>query len=185
MLRLQESTATGEIIQCFVNVYPISILTTCILLLLLDTFLRSLFAFCFFVHWLDGIWPQLTEQYWHVSIETGPNKKMLLSRLAGWVRSCVGGWIDGLLVIFQLCSTYTLSRCCLWTFKVLTFWNLTWKWSGWISWQLLWLKTYMVKHGGSSAGSYPADPTSPIPSHCVVIILFKSVTMHQLSWLAL
>ena len=24
----------------------------------------------------------------------------------------------------------------------------------------------MVGHGGSSAGSYLADPTSPIPSHC-------------------
>ena len=31
----------------------------------------------------------------------------------------------------------------------------------------------MVGHGGSSAGSYLADPTSPIPSHCAVIILFK------------
>ena len=28
----------------------------------------------------------------------------------------------------------------------------------------------MVGHGGSSAGSYLADPTSPIPSHCAVII---------------
>ena len=31
----------------------------------------------------------------------------------------------------------------------------------------------MVGHGGSSAGLYLADPTSPIPSHCAVIILFK------------
>ena len=43
----------------------------------------------------------------------------------------------------------------------------------------------MVEHGGSSAGSYLADPTSPIPSHCAVSILFKSVPVHQLSWLAL
>ena len=43
----------------------------------------------------------------------------------------------------------------------------------------------MVGHGGSSAGSYLADPTSPIPSHCAVIILFKCVAVHQLSWLAL
>ena len=42
----------------------------------------------------------------------------------------------------------------------------------------------MVEHGGSSAGSYLADPTSPIPSHCAVIILFKSVPVHQLSWQA-
>ena len=34
-------------------------------------------------------------------------------------------------------------------------------------------KTLMVGHRGSSAGSYLADPTSPIPSHCAVIILFK------------
>ena len=32
----------------------------------------------------------------------------------------------------------------------------------------------MVGHGGSSAGSYLADPTSPVPSHGAVIILFKS-----------
>ena len=31
----------------------------------------------------------------------------------------------------------------------------------------------MVGHGGSSASSYLADPTSPIPSLCVVIILVK------------
>ena len=43
------------------------------------------------------------------------------------------------------------------------------------------LKTLMLGHGGSSAGSYLADPTSPIPSHCAVIILFQSVPVHQLS----
>ena len=52
-------------------------------------------------------------------------------------------------------------------------------------WQLLQLKILMVVHGGTSAGSYLADPTSPIPSDCAVIILFKSVPVHQLSWLAL
>ena len=31
----------------------------------------------------------------------------------------------------------------------------------------------MLGHGGSSAGSYLADPTSPIPSHCTVIIVFQ------------
>ena len=35
----------------------------------------------------------------------------------------------------------------------------------------------MLGHGGSSAGSYLADPTSPIPSHCAVIILFQSVAV--------
>ena len=39
----------------------------------------------------------------------------------------------------------------------------------------------LLGHGGSSAGSYLADPTSPIPSHCTVIILFQSVAVHQLS----
>ena len=39
----------------------------------------------------------------------------------------------------------------------------------------------MVGHGRSCAGSYLADPTSPIPSYCAVIILFKSVPVHQLS----
>ena len=42
----------------------------------------------------------------------------------------------------------------------------------------------MLGHGGSSASSYLADPTSPIPSHCAVIILFQSVPVHQLSRLA-
>ena len=39
--------------------------------------------------------------------------------------------------------------------------------------------------GESSASSYLANLTSPIPSHCIVIILFKSVPVHQLSWLSL
>ena len=30
-------------------------------------------------------------------------------------------------------------------------------------------QTLMLGHGGSSAGSYLADPTSPIPSHCAVM----------------
>ena len=38
----------------------------------------------------------------------------------------------------------------------------------------------MVRHGGSSASLYLAGLTSPIPSHCAVIILFKSVPAHQL-----
>ena len=32
----------------------------------------------------------------------------------------------------------------------------------------------MVGHGGSSAGSYLADPTSPIPSHCVSIVVLNA-----------
>ena len=47
------------------------------------------------------------------------------------------------------------------------------------------LKPLCSGMGGSSAGSYLADPTSPIPSHCAVIILFQSVAVHQLPWLAL
>ena len=43
----------------------------------------------------------------------------------------------------------------------------------------------MVGYGGSSAGSYLADPTSPIPSYCAAIILFQKYPVHQLSWLAL
>ena len=57
-------------------------------------------------------------------------------------------------------------------------------WEG-LSWRRGLLKTLMVGHEGSSAGSYLADPTSPIPSHCAVIILFKSVPVDQLSWQAL
>ena len=48
-------------------------------------------------------------------------------------------------------------------------------------WQLLQRKTLAGGHGGSSASSYLADPKSPIPSHCAVIILFKGVPVHQLA----
>ena len=33
----------------------------------------------------------------------------------------------------------------------------------------------MVGHGGSSVGSYLADPTSPIPSHCASIVMTSTL----------
>ena len=33
----------------------------------------------------------------------------------------------------------------------------------------------MVGHGGSSAGLYLTDPTSPIPSHCASIVVTSTV----------
>ena len=33
----------------------------------------------------------------------------------------------------------------------------------------------MVRHGGSSAGSYLADPTSPIPSQCASIVVTSTL----------
>ena len=36
----------------------------------------------------------------------------------------------------------------------------------------------MVRHGGSSAGSYLADPTSPIPSHCASIIATSTLRVN-------
>ena len=33
----------------------------------------------------------------------------------------------------------------------------------------------MVGHGGSSAGSYLADATSPIPSHCASIVVTSTL----------
>ena len=38
----------------------------------------------------------------------------------------------------------------------------------------------MVGHGGSSAGSYLADPTSPIPSHCASIVVTSTVRVNIL-----
>ena len=35
----------------------------------------------------------------------------------------------------------------------------------------------MVGHGGSSAGLYLADPTSPIPSHCASIVATSTLTV--------
>ena len=37
----------------------------------------------------------------------------------------------------------------------------------------------MVGHGGSSAGSYLADPTSPIPSHCASIVATSKSGSHR------
>ena len=51
---------------------------------------------------------------------------------------------------------------------------------GWISDSYCSIMPLCSGMGGSSAGSYLADPTSPIPSHCAVIILFQSVAVHQL-----
>ena len=36
----------------------------------------------------------------------------------------------------------------------------------------------MVGHRGSSAGSYLADPTSPIPSHCASIVATSTVRVN-------
>ena len=38
----------------------------------------------------------------------------------------------------------------------------------------------MVGHGGSSAGSYLADPTSPIPSHCALIVTTSTLRVNLL-----
>ena len=38
----------------------------------------------------------------------------------------------------------------------------------------------MVGHGGSSAGSYLADPTSPIPSHCASIVVTTTVRVNYM-----
>ena len=39
----------------------------------------------------------------------------------------------------------------------------------------------MVGHGGSSAGSYIADPTSPIPSHCASIVTTSTARVKRIS----
>ena len=36
----------------------------------------------------------------------------------------------------------------------------------------------MVGHGGNSAGSYLADPTSPIPSHCASIVVTSTLRVN-------
>ena len=39
----------------------------------------------------------------------------------------------------------------------------------------------MVGHGGSSAGSYLADPTSPIPSHCASIVVISTLRVKYIT----
>ena len=41
----------------------------------------------------------------------------------------------------------------------------------------------MVGHGGSSAGSYLANPTSPIPSHCASIVATSTLRAKTISLL--
>ena len=36
----------------------------------------------------------------------------------------------------------------------------------------------MVGHGGSSAGLYLADPTSPIPTHCASIVATSTLRVN-------
>ena len=43
----------------------------------------------------------------------------------------------------------------------------------------------MVGHGGSSAGSYLADPTSPIPSHCASIVATSTLRVNGMEHLQL
>ena len=38
----------------------------------------------------------------------------------------------------------------------------------------------MDGHGGSSAGSYRTDPTSPIPPHCVSIVATSTLRVNKL-----
>ena len=66
------------------------------------------------------------------------------------------------------------------TRKVLNFWKFTQKWSGWISDSYCSLKPLWSGMGGSSAGSYLADPTSPIPSHCASIVATSTVRVKTL-----
>ena len=40
----------------------------------------------------------------------------------------------------------------------------------------------MVGHGGSSAGSYLANPTSPIPSHCASIVVISTLRVKAASF---
>ena len=40
----------------------------------------------------------------------------------------------------------------------------------------------MVGYGGSSAGSYLTDPTSPIPSHCASIVVTSTLRVNRKPW---
>ena len=45
-------------------------------------------------------------------------------------------------------------------------------------------KTLMVGHGGCSVGSYIADPTSPIPSHCASIAVTSTLRVNYVELLS-
>ena len=69
-----------------------------------------------------------------------------------------------------ICCQERADMCSLLTLKVLNFWKFTSYCS---------LKTLVVGHGGSSAGSYLADPTSPIPSHCASIVATSTLRVNS------
>ena len=64
------------------------------------------------------------------------------------------------------------------TLKVLIFLKFTYKWSGWISDNYCSLKPLCLAMREVEPAPYLTDPTSPIPFHCAVIILFESVPVH-------
>ena len=83
----------------------------------------------------------------------------------------VSAWLNLLTWHLSHCADiFSFFSVCL-TLTVLNFWNFTSYWS---------LKTLMVGHGGSSAGSYLADPTSPIPSHCASIVVTSTLRVNPL-----
>ena len=75
-------------------------------------------------------------------------------------------------IVKTTCSVLTsnLTNFHLLTLKVLNFWKVT---------SYCTLETLMVGHGGSSAGSYLANPTSPIPSHCASIVVTSTVRVNM------
>ena len=81
---------------------------------------------------------------------------------------CFHMWITFLLKIDLPSENVSLL-----TLKVLNFWKFT---------SYCNFKTLMVGHGGSSAGSYLADPTSPIPSHCASILTTSTLRVNQVSY---
>ena len=106
----------------------------------------------------------------------------MLARHSTYITSS-RNWTPNLLILSS--TPYSLWQMFPLTLKVLNFWKFTKKWSGWISDSYCSLKPLW-----SGMGEVVPTRTSPTlhppsPSHCAVIILFKSVTVHQLSWLAL
>ena len=67
---------------------------------------------------------------------------------------------------------YSFSQTTRLTLTVLNFWKFT----SYCSLKPLWSGM-----GGSSAGSYLADPTSPIPSHCALIVATSTVRVNHIT----
>ena len=125
------------------------------------------------VHPYSFLWLQVTRSdirphvKWTVRLLTADSPLISLRGLCGYL------WVNRLtLSPLRVVALNVILWCCEWC--CLT--HFSYIYCGVGSLKPLWSGMWRGV-GGSSASLYLANPTSPIPSHCAIIIPFKSVVM--------